>query len=256
MVTYADLMTLLLCFFVLLLSFSEVDAIRFRRLAGELAKAFGVQREVPADAIPMGTSPVLQNFSPGRVEPIPFEEVRQKTSFEKPTLASGEIDSRVEERLAQLEMLINQRIKEADANANVAVERDGLDIIIRIDEQGSFPSGSAEISESLRQLLGTLSKEFAEMPGYIAIDGHTDNVPIRSQRFQSNWDLSAMRAATVANVLLKNEALEPWRLIVLGHAETRPLEPNDSPEQRAKNRRVELSLRAGEVFERELGLRE
>jgi chemotaxis protein MotB len=256
MVTYADLMTLLLCFFVLMLSFSEVDAIRFRRLAGELAKAFGVQREITADAIPMGTSAALQNFSPGRVEPIPFEEVRQKTSFEKPTLASGEIDSRVAERLAELEMLINRRITEADADANVAVERDGLDIIIRIDEKGSFPSGSAEISESLRELLATLSEEFAEMEGYIAIDGHTDNIPIRSERFQSNWDLSAMRAATVANVLLKNKALEPRRLIVLGHAETRPLVPNNTAEQRAKNRRVELSLRAGEVFERELGLRE
>ena len=256
MVTYADLMTLLLCFFVLLLSFSEVDAIRFRRLAGEMAKAFGVQRDTPADHIPMGTSPALQHFSPGRVEPIPFNEVRQRTSFEKPTLASGEIDSRVAERLDQIKVEIEQTIIDAEADANVNVERVGLDIIIRIDEKGSFPSGSAELSQSLKALLQTLSGKFTEMPGYIAIDGHTDDVPISSDRFHSNWDLSAMRAATVANVLLEGETLAPERLIVLGHAETRPLVPNDTPEQRAQNRRVELSLRAGEVIERELGLRE
>lgn len=256
MVTYADLMTLLLCFFVLMLSFSEVDAIRFKRLAGELAKAFGVQRDVPADLIPMGTSPVFQEFSPGRVEPIPFDEVRQKTSFERPSIASGEVDSRVAERLGALEERIKLKIREAESEDNVTVERDGLDIIIRIDEQGSFPSGSAELSDSLRNLLETLSVELTETPGYIAIDGHTDDVPISSERFHSNWDLSAMRAATVANVLLENEELEPRRLIVLGHAETRPLVPNDTAEQRAQNRRVELSLRAGEVIERELGLRE
>lgn len=256
MVTFADLMTLLLCFFVLLLSFAEIDAIRFKRLAGELSKAFGVQRDTPADIIPMGTSPVLQHFSPGRVDPIPFDEIRQKTNDQRPTLAAGEIDSRVAERLSELEERIELTIGEAEAEGNVNVERDGLDIVIRIDEKGSFPSGSAELSDPLERLLQTLSVELAAMPGYIAIDGHTDNVPIRSGRFQSNWDLSAMRAATVANVLLDNETLEPWRLIVLGHAETRPLEPNDSPEQRARNRRVELSLRAGEEIERELGLRE
>ncbi len=256
MVTYADLMTLLLCFFVLMLSFAEIDAIRFKRLAGELAKAFGVQRDVPVESIPMGTSPVMQEFSPGRVQPIPFDEIRQKTSLEKPTLASGEIDSRVAERLSELEGRIEATIREADAPGNVAVERDGLDIIIRIDEKGSFPSGSAEISNSFKTLLEALSSELAEMPGYIAVDGHTDNVPISSQRFQSNWNLSAMRAAAVTNVLLDNKDLEPWRMIVLGHAETRPLVPNDSPEQRAQNRRVELSLRAGEEIERELGLRD
>ncbi|MBK5931916.1 flagellar motor protein MotB [Halochromatium salexigens] len=255
MVTFADLMTLLLTFFVLLLSFAEIDAIRFKRLAGELQKAFGVQREIPADAIPMGTSPVLQDFSPGRPQPIPVDEIRQRTTPERPTLAAGDIDSRVETRLDAIEQQIVQTVQDADPDGNVAVEREGLDIILRIDEQGSFPSGSAQISTSFRQLLGILSTELTDIPGYIAVDGHTDNVPIRSQRFQSNWDLSAMRAATVTNVLLENPELDSGRFIVLGHADTRPLVPNDTPEQRAKNRRVELSIRAGEAIERELGLR-
>lgn len=256
MVTFADLMTLLLTFFVLLLSFAEIDAIRFKRLAGELQKAFGVQREIPADVIPMGTSPVFEEFSPGRPQPIPVDEIRQRTTPERPTLAAGDIDSRVETRLEAIEDQLVQTIRDADPDGTVAVEREGLDIIIRIDEQGSFPSGSAQISTSFRQLLGVLSTELTDIPGYIAVDGHTDNVPIRSQRFQSNWDLSAMRAATVTNVLLENPELASGRFIVLGHADTRPFVPNDTPEHRAKNRRVELSIRAGEAIERELGLRD
>lgn len=252
MVTYADLMTLLLTFFVLLLSFAEIDAIRFKRLAGELARAFGVQREVAADSIPLGTSPVMREFSPGRPQPIPFDEVRQKTTQEHPTLAAGQIDSRVEARLGELQERIEMTIRDASPDGNVRVERDGRDIVIRIDEKGSFPSGSAKISASFEQLLSTLSDEFVEMPGYIAIDGHTDNVPISNARFDSNWGLSAMRAAVVADTLLENDELQPWRLIVRGHADTRPLVPNDTPEQRARNRRVELTIRAGEAIEREL----
>ncbi len=255
MVTFADLMTLLLTFFVLMLSFAEIDAIRFKRLAGELQKAFGVQREIPADVVPMGTSPVLQQFSPGTPQPIPVDEIYQRLTSERTTLAAGEIDSRVRSRLEAIEQQLEQTIREAAPEGNVAVERDGLDIIVRINEKGSFPSGSAEISTSFRQLLDVLSTELIEIPGYIAVDGHTDNVPIRSARFQSNWDLSAMRAATVTNELIENPALEPGRFIVIGHADTRPLVPNNTPEQRAQNRRVELIIRAGEMVERELGLR-
>ncbi|WP_200348271.1 flagellar motor protein MotB [Halochromatium glycolicum] len=253
MVTYADLMTLLLTFFVLMLSFAEIDAIRFKRLAGELARAFGVQQEVEANAIPLGTSPVMRKFSPGRPQPIPFDEVRQKTTQEHPTLAAGQINSRVESRLGEIEQRIEMKIREANPDGNVRVERDGRDIVIRIDEKGSFPSGSAQISPSFAALLRTLSEEFIEIPGYIAIDGHTDNVPISNARFESNWGLSAMRAAVVADTLLENEDLAPWRLLVRGHADTRPLVPNDTPEQRARNRRVELTIRAGEAIERELG---
>jgi len=85
-VTFADLMSLLMCFFVLLLSFSEIDAMKFKQIAGELSKAFGVQRDVPALEIPMGTSPIFDKFSPGKPEPTPIDQVRQQTSEELPQL--------------------------------------------------------------------------------------------------------------------------------------------------------------------------
>jgi chemotaxis protein MotB len=85
-VTFADLMSLLMCFFVLLLSFSEIDAMKFKQIAGELSKAFGVQREVPALEIPQGTSPIFDKFSPAPPEPTLLEQVKQTTSTQNPEL--------------------------------------------------------------------------------------------------------------------------------------------------------------------------
>jgi chemotaxis protein MotB len=85
-VTFADLMSLLMCFFVLLLSFSEIDAQKFKQIAGELSKAFGVQREVPALEIPQGTSPIFDKFSPAPPEPTLLEQVKQTTTTEDPEI--------------------------------------------------------------------------------------------------------------------------------------------------------------------------
>src|SRR6056297_2087911 len=85
-VTFADLMSLLMCFFVLLLSFSEIDAQKFKQIAGELSQAFGVQRDVPALEIPQGTSPIFDKFSPAPPEPTVLDEVRQTTTTEAPEL--------------------------------------------------------------------------------------------------------------------------------------------------------------------------
>jgi chemotaxis protein MotB len=90
-------------------------------------------------------------------------------------------------------------------------------------------------------LLG-MSELLAEMPGTLTIEGHTDDVPISTARFRSNWDLSAARASAVANALLFNPALDPQRLAVKGFADTRPRVANDSPQQRALNRRVEIII--------------
>lgn len=235
MVTYADLMTLLLCFFVLLFSFAKVDAERFEQLAGELAKAFGVQREVPADRIPLGTSVVPDRFAPGKPEPTPLDEVRQRAEREA-----------LERRLAQLRGMIDEALRHTLTQGRARVEQVGSNIRIRIEEKGTFPSGSASVTSGFASLLERLSGPLAEMPGEIVIDGHTDDVPIRSRRFHSNWDLSATRAAAVANVLLRNPELEASRLVVRGHADTRARVPNDTPEHRARNRRVEIMLRLGE----------
>lgn len=254
MVTYADLMSLLLCFFVLLLSFAEIDLERFKQMAGEMSEAFGVQRKVTAEAIPMGTSAVYDRFSPAKPEPTLRDEVRQTTTLERPRHDTyrERVDERIERRLNDIQLDIEDALRSAIDDGGVKVKRDGTNLLIRIDEQGTFPSGSADVTADFVALLQKLSGVLVDAPGRIDVEGHTDDVPIRSSRFRSNWDLSAMRSATVANLLLTNEALTPDRLTVTGHADTQPLMPNDSATSRAGNRRVEIILKLGDAVEREM----
>ncbi|MBJ6136164.1 MotB family protein [Marinobacter litoralis] len=247
-VTFADLMSLLMCFFVLLLSFSEIDAMKFKQIAGELSKAFGVQREVPVLEIPQGTSPIFDKFSPGPPEPTVLDEVRQTTTDQKPeleTLKSPTEQAREEAAKEALEAdaaRIREVLAEAIEDGRITIEAD-LDqhrIVIRVEEKGSFPSGSAELTWEFETLLLEMAEVLADIPGELTVEGHTDDIPIRNSRFYSNWDLSAARAAAVANALLATGAVEPTRLAVKGLADTEPRGENDSSESRAKNRRVEI----------------
>lgn len=249
-VTFADLMSLLMCFFVLLLSFSEIDAMKFKQIAGELSQAFGVQREVPALEIPQGTSPIFDKFSPAPPEPTLVNEVRQTTTDQQPELQTLKSPTeQSEEALADQALEANtarirDTLKEAISDGRITVEKDrnAYHIVIRVEEKGSFPSGSAELTYEFEGLLLEMAKVLADMPGKLTVEGHTDDIPIRTSRFYSNWDLSAARSAAVANVLLATGDVEPRRLAVKGLADTEPRVDNISAENRAKNRRVEIII--------------
>jgi len=247
-VTFADLMSLLMCFFVLLLSFSEIDAQKFKQIAGELSKAFGVQREVPALEIPQGTSPIFDKFSPAPPEPTLLEQVKQTTTTEDPeleTLKSPEetkVSEAVQEQMDERVDTILTVLEPAIVDGRINISQDQARIIIRIEEKGSFPSGSAEVTYEFEGLLLDMAEVLNDMPGDITIEGHTDDLPIRTSQFASNWNLSAARAAAVANVLLARQQLNADRLRVTGMADTEPRVPNNSATSRAKNRRVEIIL--------------
>lgn len=262
-VTFADLMSLLMCFFVLLLSFSEIDAQKFKQIAGELSKAFGVQREVPALEIPKGTSPIFDKFSPAPPEPTVVNQVKQTTTEERPELETlrsptdQAIEAALEETRQQQMDKILSVLEQAVSEGKVDIAQDRHRIIIRIEEKGSFPSGSAELTWEFEGLLLDMAEVLADIPGQLTVEGHTDNVPIRTDRFASNWNLSAARAAAVANVLLAAGDIDPQRLSVKGLADTWPRVPNDNPANRAKNRRVEIIIdRSGPMEEEVLRLRE
>lgn len=267
--TFADLMALLLCFFVLLLSFSEMDAMKFRRLAGSMAQAFGVQNVVRADQVPMGTSIIAQEFSPGRPEPTPLTKVMQRTdSLPELTLETQcaeqhqtqqgdpESDSGTRAQLmSELRRLVEatqndaadlaRALKAQIARGEVEVETRGRQIIIRIREKGSFASGSARLRDDYIDVLRQVRDVLVTKEGAIEIKGHTDDLPINTPRFRSNWELSAARAASVAHELLSGDRMPPQRVQVSGFADTRPLVPNDGPEGRSRNRRVEVVVRQG-----------
>lgn len=264
--TFADLMSLLMCFFVLLLSFSEIDAQKFKQIAGELSAAFGVQREVPALEIPMGTSPIFDKFSPGKPEPTPVDSVRQQTTEQDPKLETlreeleadvqKQVQDTTKEQIDTSMDALRDVLENELAQGRLQLENDRKRIIIRVEEKDSFPSGSAEMTPEFQDMLDRIATVLAELPGEITIEGHTDNIPINTSRFQSNWDLSAARASSVANALLYNETIKPERMRVQGYAETRPRASNEWPETRALNRRVEIILDlSGSIEEYETELR-
>jgi chemotaxis protein MotB len=152
------------------------------------------------------------------------------------------VEAKLREEVDRHAREIEQTLQEEIVQGLVEVETQYPRIVLRIREKGSFASGSDQLDPAFFVVMQKISSKLAEVPGDIVTAGHTDDVPIATSRFRSNWELSAARAVTVTHALLSNPAVDPMRVLVEGYADTRPLVPNDSPENRAKNRRVELVL--------------
>lgn len=146
-----------------------------------------------------------------------------------------------EEITKQIEQL-TASLKEEVAQGRISIEQEPKRIIVRVEEKGSFQSGSAYVTDAFFDMLLRMADVLADIEGTITIEGHSDNIPISTAMFQSNWDLSASRAAAVANVLLSSEKLDPTQFRVSGFADTKPRVDNDTAENRALNRRVEIII--------------
>lgn len=264
MATFADLMSLLMCFFVLLLAFSEMDVLKFKQLAGSMREAFGVQREIKVKETPKGTSIIAQEFSPGRPTPTAIVILRQQTTDEaKENMDFGDVkesekqeddtlDDLKKKLREQLKRQITQQLerlkellKEDLEQERIELESKDDEIVIRIREKGSFPSGTATLNRSFYPILNKIGQVLKEVEGEIVVSGHTDNIPIFTSKYPSNWVLSAARAATVVHHLTKYPKVPSSRIEIRAHGETKPVESNDTRAGRAKNRRVEISVRYG-----------
>lgn len=247
--TFADLMTLLMCFFVLLLSFSEMDVAKFKQLSGSMKEAFGVQAEVQVKTIPKGTSVVAQEFSPGKPEPTPINSVRQFTiDSNRNTLDALDRELKEIEETREHARRLRLALKEEIGKGYVAIETEGTRVIIHIMEKASFASARADVKTDFQPVLTKISGLIDNTSGEVTISGHTDDRPISNERFRSNWDLSTSRAVSVAHELLRQSEIDAVRVKVTGHAETQPVATNETPEGRAKNRRVDISIvRGGEL---------
>ena len=155
--------------------------------------------------------------------------------------AEQQLQSELADQLDELQDALNQEIEQG----LVTLERKETSIIVRIQEKGSFGSGSARLDPEFHEVMARISKVLAAKPGRITVAGHSDNIPISTGRFRSNWELSSARAVTVLHSMLSNKDIAEDRVVVEGLADTRPVVPNDSPQNRAKNRRVELVLTRG-----------
>ena len=262
--TFADLMSLLMCFFVLLLSFAEMDVLKYKQVAGAMKLAFGVQRDVRATEIPKGTSVIAKQYSPGKpTEVTPLEIMREKTTEDKKTnLDFTDSTTRNDQSLAEAEAMakahaeqqakeeaeeLQEELATAIGDGLVEIEAFNDRVLIRIREKGSFGSGKADLKAEFQPILLQIAEVLRQRDGHFIIAGHTDDIPIETRQFRSNWDLSAKRAATVVHFFIQHGEIDPERMEIRAHSDNQPLVPNDSWENRSQNRRVEISVLHGNI---------
>jgi len=350
MATFADMATLLMAFFVLILSFAEFNVPKFKQISGSLKNAFGVQKIVPIVEQPKGTTVLSLNFSPSPAKSVTNEMTQQTTEPTKPDLdsqtktkdsdGSGEKQSDAEDLVKALEeavargdiqvetlgenvvvnftpteadqkdlpQLLQQtlnaiekakaatgkseqdvlfggiegQLKELAAVANAAakstqeqaeakaesnkkaqvaedelkvalrqeigqglvdVQREDDKVIITVGAGGAFASGSANLTPEAIEIMNRIAEVNAAGKSKIKVSGHTDDVPlIFGSNYRDNWDLAAARSASVVQAFAANGTISEERLEAISYGESRPVEPNDTPDGRAKNRRIEIEI--------------
>ena len=229
MVSYADFITLLFAFFVVMYSMSSINEGKYRVLSDTMIDAFKTPPKSP-EPIQFGepdkTITPLQNI-------IDKPEVIKL----KPEQA---VDNRQMERLADniksaMQPLIDKKL--------IKVDHDKLWVEVEMNTNILFPSGAAELSDQAYPILEELSEVLKGLPNHIDVEGHTDNLPISTQVYPSNWELSAARAASVVHLFTKN-GVQPDRLSAIGFGEFRPIADNKSLSGRQRNRRVRVVILA------------
>jgi chemotaxis protein MotB len=251
MATFADLMSLLLTLFVLMLTFAEMDVIKYKAIAGSMSNALGTSRKDKlAGIVEIDGSlrkKVAKDVDLSKKEEESKQEANvQSISVELPVLSEEELEKamqKVEEKRAdELKKILSDAIEGEMQKSGVSVERNGSNVVIRFPSSIAFPSGSNALNTDFTDLIEKLAPTLKKTPGEIIVSGHTDNVPLRGGAFESNWDLSAARATSVIHNLLFDHEMDPSRMTVQGFGDSRPLTSNDTAEGRSSNRRVEITI--------------
>ncbi|MBW4935067.1 flagellar motor protein MotB [Marinobacter sp. F4206] len=238
-VTFADLATLLLTFFILLLSFAEMDVDKYRAMANSMSVALGSSNVVGQD---VGGSPITLIESDTVSLPEPTESQTREPEFideRDDSVAETKIPGGVIDLASRLIRELEPEVASEALNVNY----DDQQVVIRFSEEATFRSGEADIKPEMIPIIERVVNVLSECTGNVFVSGYTDDRPISSSRFRSNWDLSAARAVSVVHELVLNRQVPAERVVAAGRAETNALVPNDSPENRALNRRVEIAIR-------------
>lgn len=202
LITYADLITLLLGLFIILYAISSIDSNKYKNVVAAFDKFFGNQGVIPA-----------------------------KTDTK--------VISQPKEKLIDE---LGKLIKDYNYSNSIQLEENERGITVHIQENILFAPGNADLNDASRLVLKRLAEVIKNLPNDIRIEGHTDNTPIHTSKYPSNWHLSNDRATSTAWYLIQNEGLEPDKVSTVGYAEYKPIALNDTPEDRAKNRRVDLVI--------------
>lgn len=220
---YSDLMTLLLALFIALFAISQTDQNKLQALAQAFTAAFN-----------MGGPSVFEGMGPSSTM-----QREVMTSEDAGNDAYIKENQNLENLKEQLDNYIQQN--ELQEELSTQMEEEGL--MIRIKEKALFPSGSAELVPESQRIGPIVAGFLAAVPERVLISGHTDSDPINTAEFPSNWELSSVRAMTFMKYLLSiNASLNPARFSAIGYGEYRPIAPNDTAENKQRNRRVEILI--------------
>lgn len=246
--TFADLMNLLLCFFVLLFAMSTVDAQKFELVAASFSQSFSI---FSAGGASIGEGLLISN---GVSQLSQLDNYMTTMGKAAESEEQKEMDKELEEQISEMEAQMLEKNEELSEMVEESIEEQGLDGDVDIDFTSQyvqltlngallFDSGKAELKPEATQLLdkiGVILRRYAD--SVIEVEGHTDNVPIHTAAFGSNNELSSARALSVFEYLVENTELDPSMIKHSGRGEYVPVADNSTPEGRAKNRRVEIKI--------------
>jgi chemotaxis protein MotB len=243
LVSYADFITLLFAFFVVLYSSSQVDKRKAGRLALAIQVAFqelGVfqtsNTKIPIkdeDAIPFENVQVVENINKDT-------DLKRIVNPMKGTLSSASETQSLQEAQEAIRKALDPEIKRREVS--MAMRREGL--VVSLKEMGFFDSGSASIRPGSLDAIARLSEVLKTRPENLRIEGHTDNIPIHTPRFANNWELSTARATELIQLLITKYGIPPSHLSAAGYGEFHPVAENSTPEGRAQNRRLDVVILA------------
>lgn len=210
LITYADLITLLLGLFIILYAISKIDLEKYQQMMNVMENVFGNRTET----------------------------VQQPTGKNGTSYQGGVENSPMPELKSKLKSLINTY----NYGNSFSLEENERGLTVRIQESIIFPSGSAELNENFKGVLTKLGRILKNIPNDIRIEGHTDNVPINTPQYPSNWHLSVDRALNTAYYLIKDSGMNQDKVSIVGYSEYKPIADNNTAEGRAKNRRVDIVI--------------
>ncbi len=210
LISYADFITLLFAFFTVLYASSTVDTRKLETVADSMQQVFAGQPPPPS------APPAEQHIVPP-IEPLGVD-------------------------LVVVQQALMRDLADDVASARVAIEPDSRGLVVSIRESGSFPVGSADLPPEAQALIQRVGDRLREIPNMVRVEGHTDDVPIQTVKYASNWDLSTARATRVVALLIQASGIDPSRLSAAGYSQFHPRVPNDSDEGRARNRRTDIVI--------------
>jgi len=230
MATMADMFSLLLTFFILLLSFSNMDLEKFRAMANSIQQALGVNSST-ADIFDTSRNPVdldkIKDSQGGKdAQDSAQEQIRIKEISEYEQMAGD----------------ISKVVSEMGLEDTVTVTSSARGVLMQVQGQVFFEAGQANLKGDSQPFLDEIARIVKASPYNVAIEGHTDDSPIHTERFPSNWELSTARAISALRYLVDRGHIDPHRLSSAGYADTRPVVPNDTEQHQRQNRRVEFVL--------------